>query len=184
MQVGTAPNYVGAPTGQPPTTYGLGWTRALSRGLGPVRGIGTLAKATPDGKWVFFNAQQLMMVKVPPFTQDDIDRSTFITRPVPVDPMSGAVFAVLEFGYVEFGSIDQHYCGTRREACVATSATIDPANPFRYEQTETYSGVPCKTGCSISIPLLPQHVAYYRVKYLDAAGKAIAIGASGVVTEK
>jgi uncharacterized protein (TIGR03437 family) len=191
LQLGIAPNRVGVKPDQPASVYGLGWSRALSRGFGSIRSIGQLAKATPDGKWLLFNQRinntegPLLMLKIPPFqAEDSVDRSTFIPAIVTVAPNSQAASAVIQFGYAEQGAPGQYYCTSRQESCVAISSSINPADPFKYKDTEHYSGVPCQAGCQIAIPLAPQHVAYYQVLYLDASGHVIALGSQGVVTEQ
>jgi len=190
FQVGIAPNRVAVRLDQPATVYGLGWTRALSRGFGSIRSIGQLAKATPDGKWLFFNERinntqgPLLMLKMPPFQADDsIDRTTFFPAMISVAANSQAASAVVQFGYSEQGAPNQFYCTSRQESCVAVSSTINIADPFKYKDTEHYSGVPCQAGCQIAIPLAPQHVAYYQILYLNSSGQVIALGAQGVVTE-
>ena len=185
LQLGIAPNRVGMRTGEPSNVSGLGWSRVLSRGLGGVRSIGTLAKPTPDGNWLFFNQSTgpLVMVKMPPFqAQDFIDRSTFIPAVVTMGTQPSGGFCVVTFGYSEQGAPGQYYCTSRQESCVAISSGISPTDPFKFKDSEHYSGVPCQAGCQIAIPLAPQHVAYYQVLYLDSTSHVMALGSQGVVT--
>jgi hypothetical protein len=184
LQVGiTANNVALAPDDAP--GGGLGWTRVLSRGLDTLRAFPIVAKPTPDGKWMFFNAaNNLVMLKMPPFAKEDnVDRSSFVPVTVEVTPQAQAVAAVVEFGYVEYGLPDQYYCGSRRESCVAVESTVNTLDPFKFKDTEQYSGVPCASGCTITIPLAPQHVAYLRVLYLDSNGNVVATGPTGIATE-
>jgi len=190
LQIGIAPNRVAVRPDQPANVYGLGWTRALGRGFGSIRSIDQLAKATPDGQWLLFNERinnangPLLMLKIPPFqAEDSIDRTTFFPAMVTVPANSQAASAAVQFGYSEQGAPGQYYCTSRQESCVAVSTTIDPANPFKYKNTETYSGVPCQSGCQVAIPLAPQHVAYFQILYLDSSGHVIAPGPQGVVTD-
>jgi len=189
VQLGMVANTVGE-AHDASTVTGAGWSRVLSRGLGPVRNMGTLAKTTPDGNWMFFNQVvgtalgPLVMLKMPPFAkQDTLDRSTFIPVTVNVAANPQAASAVVQFGYSEQGAPGQYYCSSRRESCVAISNSVNPANPFKYKDSEQYSGVPCQSGCQITIPLAPQHVAYYQVLYLDATNHVLSLGSQGVVTE-
>ncbi len=112
---------------------------------------------------------------LPPYpNQDTVTRGSFEAIPVAVDPPpQPGKTAIVEFGYAENGSAANYYCTSRQEACVAVSAAVNTAAPFYFEQTEHYSGVPCSSGCTVTIPALPQHVVYYRWKYLDASSHVI-----------
>ena len=185
LQAGLEPNRVALAPGEPDSVTGAGWTRALSRGFGNVRLIGELAKPTPDGKWLFFNARdKLLMLKMPPFEkQDELDRSTFLPFTVTVPSGPEGTTAAIQFGYAEYGPADQYYCTSRQEACVAVAQGIDVAAPFKFRDTESYSGVPCTESCQITIPVVPQHIAYYQVVYLASDGRVASYGVSGVASE-
>jgi len=190
MQLGIVPNRAGLWGTDPSSMLGIGWSRTLSRGFGPVRGMTTVAKTTPDGQYLFFNQVvngafgPLLMLKMLPFEQQDtVDRTTFIPVTVTIPANAQAAGAVVQFGYSEFGSPGQGYCTTRREACVAVSSTLDATNPFKFQTSDSYSALPCTSGCQIIIPLAPQHVAYYQVLYLDSSHNVIAVGPQGVATE-
>src|SRR5689334_13710137 len=81
------------------------------------------------------------------------------------------------------GGPDQYYCTSRRETCVAVSSTVNDANPFYFAQTETYTRTPCASSCTITLPVLPTHVAYYQVKFYDAQGELVATGDRAVAIE-
>ena len=50
------------------------------------------------------------------------------------------------------------------------------SRPFYFGTTQAASlnGMPCKQGCTITIPALPGRVVYYRVETWDSTGKTIA----------
>ncbi len=167
-------------------------TRVISGGLLGLSEMGgyPVAKSTADGSWLFFNVgdtshnmpSNLMVAKLPPFAAEDtIDRTTFIRAPLSITAPTGQgiASATVEFWYDEQGG----YCTSRRETCVATAATLDDSNPFSYATTDTYTRMPCATSCTITLPILPMHVAHYQVKFYDASGAFIINGISGVTVE-
>jgi len=169
-------------------------SRVITRGLTGLKG-GTyysLAKSLPDASWALFNIgdpvtgnTNVWIAKLPPLRAvDTVDRSTFVPAPLVLTPPADSriVSAVVDFGYAENGSPDQFRCTTRQEGCVANTATVNAGNPFQWASA-SYSGLPCKNGCTISLPLLPMHAAYYRARYLDAAGVTVATGQPGVVAD-
>jgi hypothetical protein len=169
-------------------------SRVITHGLTGLKGGSyySLAKSLPDGSWSLFTIvdpatgnNNVWMAKLPPFVPvDAVDRSTFVSTPLVLSPPADSriVSAVVDFGYAENGNPNQFRCTTRNEACVAASPTVDPANPFQWAGA-AYTPVPCKTGCTISLPLLPMHAAYYRARYLDAAGATVTTGQLDVVAD-
>jgi hypothetical protein len=126
------------------------------------------------------------MAKLPPFNkQDDVDRSTFVRARIPVSAPQGQgiASAAIEFGYQEQGDPSRYYCTSRREACVAVSAAVDDVAPFHFAQTEAYTRMPCAKSCTITLPVLPAHVAFYQVKFYDAQGTQVGVGDRGVALE-
>jgi hypothetical protein len=137
----------------------------------------------PNGKWMIFESQfsgdgsankALMLGKVPPpdgqFTED---RKSFVPITLRIPAHEGAT-AFVRFGYSENGDAGTFYCTSRQENCVAVSQgqqSIDPANPFIFEQTEAGRNQPvdCNAGCQITLPGIPQRVLYYQVVF-NAAG--------------
>jgi len=174
-------------------------TRVISHGLAGIKNMFyySTAKSLPDASWALFNVGvvsgnrdtdqvNVWMAKLPPFNkQDEVDRSTFIRARIPVStpPGQGIASAAIEFGYREQGDPSQFYCTSRREACVAVSGTVNDATPFHFAQTETYTRMPCAKSCTITLPVLPAHVAYYQVKFYDAKGVQVGVGDRGVSLE-
>jgi hypothetical protein len=135
-------------------------------------------KPLPDGSWtIVFYQGVAYLLKVPPIPPDDgVDRTRFISASLQLKPPSGkgVQTAVVRFGYAENGSPDQYFCTSRQEACVVTGTAHTDANPFQYEQSESYSPAPCAAGCSVTIPVLPGRVAYYEARYLGARSTLVA----------
>jgi len=197
VQLGMTPNMVGLPRTtrtQRWPTYGAGYSRVLSRGLGGVKAIATLTKPLPDGSWVFFNSanqttlanSHLMMIKTPPTPEPDgVDRSTFLRVPISVAaPNAGNVNAVVYFGYHENGIPAEFRCTSRNEPCVGVSTEPSDNDPFKYATVEQYSGVPCTNGCTVTIPAIPMRVVYFEVRFLNEAGEVVGTGPRGVAAEQ
>jgi hypothetical protein len=174
-------------------------SRLVTHGLAGIKSMFfySTAKSLPDASWALFNVGVVMgtpadqvnvwMAKLPPLLakQDAVDRSTFVRSPISITAPQGQgiASAAIEFGYTEQGDASQHFCTSRREACVAVSATVNEATPFYYAQTETYTRLPCAKSCTITLPVLPAHVAFYQVKFYDAQGVVVGTGDRGVSLE-
>jgi len=162
--------------------------RQLSHVLTPIKRGGLSGQALPDGKWViatggFSTRSDLMLVEVPPWRTDGENRGDFLHLKIPLQPPAalGVRNAILEFGYdLNF------YCASRQEACVAASADYSQANPFWYENSDVTNGnwngrgVACSTTCTVTMPVIPGHVVYYRWKYRDGSNQVIATGPTQV----
>ena len=170
--------------------------RRISMGLAqPRKTTGFATAKMVDPSWLLFSfgnnagpnlPARLLMAKLPPFTMDDsVDRTTFIRAPISINSPSGLgiATATVEFGYLEQGAITDHYCASRREVCVVVDATVNDAVPFYFKSTDTYTMAPCAASCTITLPVLPQHVAYYQVKFYDVKGAFVQNGTSGVAIE-
>ena len=118
-----------------------------------------------------------MLTMLPSYpVSDSVSRNTFVPVRISTPPTRGRGSNVLvEFGYAENGSADSFFCTSRQETCVAASSTVNQALPFYYAQSETYTGVPCASGCTVAIPALSQRVLYYRWKQRDAFGAVVAV---------
>jgi hypothetical protein len=131
-------------------------------------------------RWYDGVRHEVFATVLPPYpASDGVARNTFLPVVVPIVPPMGLQTqnVVVEFGYAENGNPTAYYCTSRQETCVATGSAINPATPFNFEQTETYSGTLCLFGCVVTVPALSQHILYYRVKYLDIFGNTL--GESG-----
>jgi hypothetical protein len=186
FQFGWTANTVGLAVGDP-ATLGLGYSRKVSGLFAGPRGWGKLFKVLPDASWGFINpGLGTLMVKIPPTPAlDGVDRSTFVGAPISITPPggSGIATATVEFGYVEQGTPTQYYCTSRREACVAVASTVTDATPFQYKTTDSYTKAPCATSCTITLPVLPVHVAYFQVKFYDGSGSFVQNGSAGIALE-
>jgi hypothetical protein len=133
-------------------------------------------RATFDDKWAFVTPRWLhgartdvFAVKLPPMNYDSISRVTY----QPISIQLGSVPVGTSNVIAEFGYDPDFRCGSGQETCIANQAVVNEASPF-YWGSETYSGLPCGFGCSITIPAIPQRVVYYRLKYRDAGSAEIA----------
>jgi hypothetical protein len=142
-------------------------------------------KGLTDASWLYMRVDwlsgarnEVLLLKNPGWPSlDSVNRRTFVPIQVSVAPPAslGVASAVIEFGYDPY-----FYCTSRQEACVANASAINESTPF-YWSSETFSGLPCGSGCSIAIPAIPQRTLYYRVHYRGAAGEGIATGQTQVV---
>ena len=165
--------------------------RTLTKGLTRYKLIDPYwhGKALSDASWVMFRSMytngawtDILLGKLPPFpATDSVVRSTFQPIPVKLTPPAGLAVdnAVIQFGYIENGSLGQFYCTSRHEKCLATAATV-PTVPFLFASegaggVETgVAGVACANGCSVAIPAISQRIVYYQVKYRDGSNNTIA----------
>lgn len=174
-----------------PDVSGAGMRQLLSA-VGTTRMVGTFStfRLSPDGKWGFHiinypnrnrNAD-LWMAKMPPWPAwDSVVRTQFVPVVVSLTPPSGTDNAIVEFGYQEFGAPGRLNCTTRNDPCEANAAAIPSGNsPFKF-LSESPSGVACSTGCAITIPALPQHVLFWRVKYRNSTGMVVHTGPVSVM---
>ena len=189
-QFGFTSNTVGLSAGEiSQGLVGAGYTRKLTSGFGGIRTQSKVFKPTPDGSLgVLTDSPGTLIVKMPPYpSPDGVDRSTFVRAPISITAPQGLgiATATVEFGYVEYGTPTQYYCTSRRETCVAVSATVTDDTPFYYKTTESgsYSRASCATSCTITLPVLPVRVAYYQVKFYDATGTFVQDGPRGVAME-
>jgi len=125
----------------------------------------------PDNSWLLFRAewlnysrQDMWMAKMLPYpTADSINRGTFVPRVLNLQPPADVSVdnAVVEFGYTEYYG----NCTSRHDPCLANAAMIG-VPPFRFA-SENPRGMPCSSGCTITIPAISQRILYYQVKYRD-----------------
>jgi hypothetical protein len=140
---------------------------------------------TPSAELAFSQVRWLdgvrhdnLITVLPPYpASDSASRNTFVPIGVNMPPTPGGAGTnvVVEFGYAENGGADDFFCTSRQETCVAASGTVNQASPFYFAQTETYSGVPCASGCTVTIPALSQRILYYRRKQRDASGAVVGV---------
>jgi hypothetical protein len=141
-------------------------------------------KALPGGEWILYWAGWVddqystdYAVKAPPFPGgDSANRATFMPVTVQVNSVpAGTDNVVAEFGYDT-----NFYCTSRLETCVANgTGQVNETTPFAWA-SESYSGLSCAAGCTLTIPALPQRVLYYRLKYRNAGGGVIMTGPARV----
>lgn len=132
-------------------------------------------RVLPDSSWVLgmerwgtYARNEVVAIKMPPLGSptDSINRGAFIPVQVQLNGVAGADGAVADFGYAEFGSdgVTKFYGTSRQENTLANQSTVG-ATPF-YWASETFTPLSCSSGCTLTIPALPGHVLYYRVRRL------------------
>jgi hypothetical protein len=169
-----------------------GLARALTKGLNRYNLIddNENVHSLPDASWLLLesNAVQgsvfsILAAKLPPYPQvDSANRGTFVPLTLNLSPPAGMGIdnAVVRFGYLENGAPNQFFCTTRREACMAVSATVNDSSPFLFASdgadgtAATVPGVSCAAGCEVALPGLSQRVVYYQVVYRDANNAIVA----------
>jgi hypothetical protein len=141
------------------------------------------ADVTPSGalmatqvRWLDGVRFEDLVTTLPPYPDSDgVARNSFLPLPVTLQPPAGMQIAsaLVEFGYAENGPAGSYYCTSRQETCVASAGAIQQTTPFYFESSDSYSGVPCTNGCTVTIPALSQRVLYYQWKYLGNSGQLL-----------
>jgi hypothetical protein len=115
---------------------------------------------------------------------DGIDRGDFVTASLSLTAPGGlgVASARVKFGYAEQGAPTNYYGTSRRETTVSVSSTISDSNAFSYLYTDSFSPQPCSLSCTLAIPVVPLHTAYYLVEFLDSGGSVVSTS-QGVAME-
>lgn len=132
------------------------------------------AKPFPDGRALTSTAWNVQGVysmpvwmKLPPWPDDSVNRTSFI--PVQI---SSSGNSYIEFGYEEFGDRDKFYCTPRAEACRVSAPEFDERTPFKFASEPL---IPATGDWTISIPALPGRVLYHRIVTGDQVGPTQAL---------
>lgn len=166
---------------------------AIAKSVAYMNG-GVTAKPYPDTSWVttevgYFGAvdpSHIWAMKVPSYpVSDGKNRTTFLSASVPVTTPTGLGIstATVQFWYTEYSATSERYCTSRRESCATGLSTINPTTPFQYTTTDSPVRLSCATSCTLTLPVLPMHIAHYTVKYYDGSGVYVTDGPSGVAVE-
>ncbi len=140
----------------------------------------------PNGQWMIFESQfpgDASLNKVfflgkipPPAPKDSYNRTDFIPLSITLPSFTGATQAFVRFGYAENGPTTSLFCTSRKESCVVGAPTastpVDHTHPFFFEDTEASSWNPatCTSGCTITVPGIPQRMLYYQFVYKNNTG--------------
>ncbi len=131
-------------------------------------------RQTLSGKWFLQNTwhtdltkNDIFISKIPSIVLDNKSRFTYMKVPVSISGTANDSIRV-RFGYGEYGTPAQFFCSPRQVSC-ATDST--GAKPYLWTD-ETQQWKACgSSNCSIDIPILPGHIAYYVVDRRDASGR-------------
>jgi hypothetical protein len=138
-------------------------------------------RATPDGLGMLSqviglngNASATVMTVLPPIVYDSINGADFVPVTFQLNPPAGYSIdnAIVEFGYAENGDpAIGPFCTSRQETCAKGSQS---GNIFHYETSESgsYSGQPCSSGCTVTVPAISGRSLYYRVKFRNGSTAA------------
>lgn len=144
---------------------------------------GASIKHLPNGEGVTFTyfgpeRYDIFIAKVPPYegAVDSVNRQNFGDSPVTVTNVpGGATRLLVKFGY------DQNFnCSPNRaDACYAVASTINESTPFLWESELTSnSGLDvsggCSSGCTVTIPAVPNRIGFYQLIYRNSGGATIA----------
>ena len=158
--------------------FGLGSRRIAIPFVGPkvLEGSNMNGNELPDGSWEVSDAylapiHSLFLFKLPPYPgQSAVNRVSWIPVPVKITGVPPGTDNVI----VEFGYDPNFYCSSRREVCVANASTIQPGSSvFSYTASDSYTGLPCASGCTVAIPARSQRVLWYQIDYRNASGQSI-----------
>lgn len=144
-------------------------------------------RSDPSGKWVLTRYNRIL--KLPPFPPaDTVNRASFVPMVVSlVNVPAGTDNVAAEFGYAEYGAASDFHCTPRAEKCIANQSTVNEANPFSFPLEglggveSGIAGLPCASGCELTIPAISGRVFYYRLKYRNASNQVIAVKPRQVV---
>jgi len=134
------------------------------------------AKASPDGSRILMRDDNII-VTVPPIPLlDTIDRSEFQAHTLSIkDVPAGTDNVIVRFGY----DTSMICSPNRAELCVATEAAINRTTPYSYPSEGTggvesgLTGLSCASTCSVSLPLIPDRMAFYQVVYRNSGGSVL-----------
>lgn len=133
-------------------------------------------KIDPTGRYYLLRTSAVLKLPAMP-AGDSIRRSTFVPMAFSVTPPQGTDNIVVEFGYDAGFRCSEN----RAEACIASKATLDEANPYTYPSERSggeadIAGVSCSSSCSVTVPALSNRILYWRVKYRNASNGLLEAG--------
>lgn len=159
-------------------------TRVLTNGFSTPRGLARTQnmRETVDGRLSTLQIQpgfNMAVMKNPSWPAlDTMNRADFIGVPVTLNPSAALAVnnAVIEFGYdsrlyCAGQDADGNWDG-RAEICVKgtqSGTNYDFAG-------DAVTGVPCASGCTVTIPAIAQRMLYWRVVYRNPANGVISRG--------
>jgi hypothetical protein len=146
----------------------------------------------PDHSWVIvqgsaslgqWSDQPWLLAKLPSEPlPDGFDRTNFIPTAVSVAAgqlPGGTTNVISRFGYAENGTTTQGFCTSRQEECIANYSGAVPTVPFSFPTdgsptTEAgVAGLACVSGCTLTIPAVPQRVLYHQEVYRNASNAVL-----------
>jgi hypothetical protein len=191
-------NWTGQATGQCgvtscPTFSGTGF-RALSRLFNRYnfQSVFSSSHSGFTGQVVYGTADfygsglrsDIFVIKLPALNSTVITRTGFVSIPITA-ASTGQPNARLTWGYEEDEQPTGSTCSqgvqigseclfaSQRQESVYSNPSASAPSPYYYASDTGQTYTSCSTGCTLTLPLVPERIAYYEIQHLNSGGSVI-----------